>query len=376
MSDPWGPFLQVAGNPLEWARSWKESTGGKVIGHLLPDVPEELIHAAGALPLALQGAWSSISQAQAVLPGYTCSHAMGLMEMGLNGSLDFLDGLVIPYVCDTTRNLYHAWSHRFPGRPHEFLRLPKRLYHPGARVYLKGEFERLARALGKMTGKVPGQGEIRLSLGLYNRSRSLLRQAYALHRQSPSVWTAQRMSCLVGSALAAPRQEHLSWMQRLPWEVDQGGRPSGRVPVYVRGKIWDPPGILEMMDELGLVVVADEMVSGFRSIAGHAQEDGDPIDGLVSRLLSLPLYPGYHDEPSRVVQGFLQRVKQSGARGVIFLNPKFCEAAGFELPDLEKALEREKLPSLALETSARGSSVGQIRVRLEAFREMIGEDLP
>lgn len=372
--DPWSPFREVMEDPLQWARSWKERTGGKVIGHLLPDVPEEMIHAAGALPLALEGAAVPVSHAQAALPGYTCSHAMGLLEMGLKGDLDFLDGLIIPYVCDTTRNLYHTWSHRFPKSRHEFLRLPKRLNHPGARAYLKAELERFGEALGRMTGCSPSRENMNSSLALYGKSRLRLRKAYALHRERPSIWTWERVNLLMASAMKAPREEHLSWMEKLPWEIEQGRKPDGRVPVYVRGKVWDPPEILEMMDELGLVVAADEMVCGFRSLVVDF-EPGDPLEALVSRLTSLPLYPGYHEEPLRIVQGFMDRVMASGAKGVIFLNPKFCEAAGFDLPDLEKALEKEKIPSLVLETSTRGVSPAQIKVRLEAFREMIGEDL-
>ncbi|MGQ9857789.1 MAG: 2-hydroxyacyl-CoA dehydratase subunit D [Thermodesulfobacteriota bacterium] len=375
MSDVWGPFLEVARDPLGWVRSWKSRTGGKVIGHLLPDVPEEIIHAAGGLPLALEGAGVAISEAQAVLPGYTCSHAMGLVEMGLKGELDFIDGLVIPYVCDTTRNLYHTWSHRFPDRSHDFLRLPKRLEHPGVRDYLRAEFRRLASSLGRITGHTPTEEDLSLSLQTYERSRAQLRRAYHLHRKIPSLWTGERIWLLTTSAMRTPREEHLCWMEALPWDAQPPEKPDGKVPIYVRGKVWDPPVILEMMDKLGLVIVADEMLSGFRSIAGNTDESQEPLDALISRHLSLPLYPGYHREPFRIVQDFLARVKGSGARGVLFLNPKFCEASGFDLPDLQKALEKEGIPSLALETSARGGSEAQIRVRLEAFREMIGEDL-
>ncbi len=372
---PWSPFQEVMADPLQWARSWKESTGGKVIGHLLPDVPEEIIHAAGALPLALEGAGIAISQAQAALPGYTCSHAMGLLEMGLKGELDFLDGLIIPYVCDTTRNLYHTWSHRFPDRAHEFLRLPKRLDHPGARDYLRAEFERLCSSLGLMTGHMPTPEDLRLSLQLYEQSRAQLKRAYRLHRERPSIWSAERLWLLTSSAMRAPRQEHLCWMQALPWDIEPAAKPNGRVPIYVRGKVWDPPGILEMLDRLGLLIAGDEMVSGFRSIAGELEAPKEPLEALVSRHVSLPLYPGYHKEPARVVQDFLARVKVSSARGVLFLNPKFCEAAGFDLPDLQKALENNGIPSLVLETSARGVSLAQIQVRLEAFREMMTQEL-
>jgi len=77
-----------------------------------------------------------------------------------------------------------------------------------------------------------------------------------------------------------------------------------------------------------------------------------------------------------MVEGFLKRVRTSRAKGVIFLNPKFCEAAAFDTPDFQKALQAANIPSLILETSARGISLGQVRLRLEAFREMLSGDLP
>ncbi len=375
-ADPWRPFQEVMEAPLQWARMWKARTGGKVIGHLLPDVPEEILHAAGALPLALEGAPVQVSHAQAHIPSYSCAHAMGLLEMGLRGELDLLDGMVIPYVCDTTRNLFHIWSYRFPKLPSEFLRLPKRIDYPGAKEYLKAEYDRLFRAMKRVTGRNGDMKALSESIRLYNRSRARLRETYRMHQRNPDIWTGERLGLVLGSAMKAPREEHLSWMEALPWAGSGASPADGRIPIYVRGKIWDPPGILTLMDELGLKVAEDEMVTGFRVIARDAAEEGDPLEGLAARHMNTVPYPGYHVEPAETVRGFLTRVKGSGARGVLFLNPKFCEEAGFDLPDLEKGLQEAKIPRLVLETSARGVSLGQLRVRLEAFREILAGELP
>jgi benzoyl-CoA reductase subunit C len=373
-NDPWGPFRDVLEAPLEYARAWKERTGGKIVAHLLPDVPEEIIHASGALPVAIEGAGVQVSRAQAHIPGYTCSHAMGALEIGLKGDLDSVDGMIIPYVCDTTRNLFHIWSHCFPNMTNEFLRLPKRIDYPAAREYLRSEFSRLFESMCKLTG-VDTSG-LASSIALYNKSRSRLREAYANHKVQPSVWTAERMNSMLASALRAPREDHLSWMDALPWNVTSAEEASERIPVYVRGKVWDPPGILELLDQLGLVVVQDEIVTGFRSIEYDGEMNGDPLDALVNRHMSTVPYAGYHLEPQRMVQSFVQRVVDSKASGVLFLNPKFCEAAGFDTPDFQKALQENNIPSLILETSSRGVSLEQVRLRLEAFKEMIADDLP
>jgi benzoyl-CoA reductase subunit C len=376
LEDPWKPFAEIMESPIEQARAWKERTRGKVIGHLLPDVPEEIIHAAGALPLAMEGAGVTVSHAPAHLPGYTCNHAMGALETGLRGELDFLDGMVIPYVCDTTRNLAHLWSRLLPELPTEFLRLPKRLDFPGTKEYLATEFSRLRDAVAGMTGHDPGTDQLTETIELYNRSRAGLRDVYGKHLEDPALWTAKRVHLVLGSAMRSPREDHLRRLEALPWNEPASGESEERIPIYVRGKVWDPPGILDMLDGLGFSVVRDDITTGFRAIEHDAPEDGDPVAALVKRHLAAVPYTGYHVEPRDLVRRFIGRVQASRARGVLVLNPKFCEAAAFDTPDFQKALEAIEIPSLVLETSARGVSQGRIQVRLEAFREMLGDDLP
>jgi len=373
----WLPFESIsADNPWQGAVTWKQQTGGKVVGHLLPDVPEEIIHAAGALPTALWGAGVQISNAQGHIPGYTCTHAMGVLERGLRSQLDFLDGMIIPYVCDTTRNLFHIWQQCFPGIHNEFLRVPKRIDYPAARAYLRSEYARLFDSMKNLTGKDAGNDELRNSISLYNTNRSTLRRAYKKQQENPSEWTTFRVMSLFRSSLLRPVQENIDLMTKLPWDSVETGGESSQTPVYVRGKIWDPPSILDLFKTFGLVLVGDEIVTGHRMAAQDVSPDGDPLDALVDRFLRLAPYPGYHTDPQTMVQDFVDRVNKSGAQGVIFLNPKFCEAAGFDTPDFQKGLEASKIPHLVLETSARGISLEQIKVRLEAFKEILSGDLP
>lgn len=376
VEDPWSPFREVMESPLEWARTWKEKTGGKIIGHLLPDVPEEIIHAAGALPMAIEGAGVQASHALGHIPAYSCSHAMGTVEMGLRGDLDMLDGMVIPYVCDTTRNLFHIWDRLIPKMHNEFLRLPKRTDNAASKDYLRAEFTRLYESFAGLVGIDADLARLAESVKLYNASRAKLREAYARHRTCPGIWTAERVLLLLASSLRTPRDEHLAWMESLPWDEQSDSGRENAVPIYVRGKVWDPPGIAGLFDQTGFMVVEDETVTGYRLIAQDAPLNGDPMEALVQRHIATIPYTGYHVDPRKMTGDFVDRVKASQAKAVVFLNPKFCEAAAFDTPDFQKALEEASIPSLILETSARGVSTSQISLRLEAFREMIADDLP
>jgi len=375
-NEPWEPFEKMVATRWDRSRTYKQETGCKVVGHLLPDVPEELIHAAGGLPVAVWGAGVAMSHAQAHIPGYTCSHAMGALELGFRQELDFLDGMVIPYVCDTTRNMFHIWQQCFPSKKNEFLRLPKRLDYDGAGVYLRREFERLFASIKALCGVAAGPDDLSKSIALFNKGRDLLRKAYSRQKDDPMVWTQARVIHLFESWFLSPKEEHIALMEKLPWGSEEQGGSGERIPIYVRGKVWDPAAILDLFDELKFVLVQDEVVTGYRVAARDGSLDGDPIDALVDRFMKTPPYPGYHFDPERMRESFVERVKTSGAKGVIFLNPKFCEAAGFDTPDFQKGLEEKGIPSIVLETSTRGAAMEQLKVRLEAFREIISEDLP
>jgi benzoyl-CoA reductase/2-hydroxyglutaryl-CoA dehydratase subunit BcrC/BadD/HgdB len=351
-------------------------SGIDVIGHVLPDVPEEIIHSCGALSFGIQGAGAAGSRAGAVFPAFTCNHAAGALELGMSGALSFMKGIVIPYVCDTTRNLGHLWPRLVPGPKAEFLRLPKRLDFPDVKEYLRAEFTRIAAALGRTTGRPPTDEGLHDAIRLFNKTRRLLRLAYDKHGKHSDSWTMTRLHRLLCASTALPRQDLLDKLERLPFEETPAtAETRTRKQLYLKGKVWDPPYLASILDELDFVLVGDELVTGLRSIAVDASEEGDPIEALVDRHLALTTYPGFHVDARDAVRAFRDRVASTGAKAVLFVNPKFCEAAAFDTPDFRSALEKDGIPSLVLETSAGGVSPAQIRVRLEAFREMISDEL-
>jgi len=374
-SDPWLPFNEINQDPWSKIREIKTRTGKKIIGHILPDVPEELIHAAGAIPVAIAGAGITINLAQAHIPSYSCSHAMGALELQLKGLLNTLDGLIIPYVCDTTRNLYHLWRSLFPDVLCEFLRLPKKLGDPDAKQYLKEEYIRISNWLTGITGKQVHHENLLSSVSIYSESRDRLKSAYLKMQSSPIIWSAHRVILLFESAFRFPREQHLALMTLLPWDINNEDTAS-RSRIYVRGKVWDPPQITNLFDELGLTLVGDEIVTGFRSVMINPIAKGDLFQCLVDRHMSMVPYTGYYVDPQKLVEDFVGRIHACGAQGVIFLNPKFCEAAAFDTPDFVNALKKNNVPNLVLETSSRGTSISQIRLRLEAFKEILADDFP
>ena len=154
------------------------------IGYFCPFVPEELLQAAGAIPIRLMDIPVKISHAQAHLPAYCCHLVKSSLENYLRGELDFLEGIVFCQSCDTMKGLADIWA--IEGRlSFQFnLMVPTRLNSPLARDYFKTEVEGLKAALEKKLGNISAES-LQEAIRLYNRIRDQLRTLYARKRQDP-----------------------------------------------------------------------------------------------------------------------------------------------------------------------------------------------
>ena len=66
--------------------------------------PEELVYAAGMVPFGMWGSnRKTISQAKEYCATFYCTIAQLDLEMLLDGTMDLLDGIITPAICDTLR---------------------------------------------------------------------------------------------------------------------------------------------------------------------------------------------------------------------------------------------------------------------------------
>ena len=86
-----------------------KSRGGKVIGWLCTYVPEEIILAAGALPIRIIGYSheANLDDANAHFYINNCTFSRSCLQLGLEGQYDFLDGVVGGSTCDGILTLTH-----------------------------------------------------------------------------------------------------------------------------------------------------------------------------------------------------------------------------------------------------------------------------
>ena len=372
----------------------------RAMGYFCTYVPEELIHAAGFVPVRIRSSGETPSLADAHLQSYTCALCRSALDQALRGDLSFLQGVVFAHTCDTLQALADIWRMSFQGNHKrsplpdlyvETVVQPVNLASPNARPYLIAELQRFRRSLEEFTGQEISDQAIRASIESYNEKRRLLAQLYDLRDRL----TASELSAATSAGFIMPVEEYnpllaelvellaeegviippslpepaLSLPKGRGWgRVDpQKPRPAGLILV---GAVLDDPAILTLIEELGARIVGDDLCTGSRYFAQPVEAEGDPIAALADRYLHrLPCPAKYH--PDHQPGGHLLKlVNDTKADGVVFVLPKFCDPHAFDYAMVKEKLDDAAVPHLRLEME-HASALDQWRTRLQAFFEMI-----
>ena len=341
------------------------------IGFFCPFVPEELIHAAGALPFRLMGTPIKMSHVQAHLPPNCCHLVKSSLESLLQGELPFLKGIVFSHTCDVMQGLADIWA--LQGRiPLQFnLMMPSRLDSELPRTFLKAEIDRFKKFLESNVGGITPQS-LKASIHLFNEIRRKLQEIYNHRPKWPTQISGSDFARMIRAGYLMDRQRYLQLLddllKALPEKTGEGGN---LVPVFLAGNMTHSDSYFSLIEEAGAIIVQDDLCSGMRFLRLMVPEDVDPIEGLTDRYLTSFLCPTKYKGIHAHAETLLAEVQKSGAEGVIFLLYKYCETHFFDYPDLKQALESKGIPTLLLEVEDPSYSIEQLKIRVQAFVEML-----
>jgi len=101
--EEWIKIKAAADDPYAYAHALKQNRKKPLVGYFCSYAPEELIHAAGAVPFRIFGTRQNISLADAHLQSYCCSLVRGGLEDALKGSCLFLTARSFPILAILSR---------------------------------------------------------------------------------------------------------------------------------------------------------------------------------------------------------------------------------------------------------------------------------
>ena len=351
------------------AKRWREA-GGRIVGHFQVYFPEEIAHAGGVLPFKIRGAPIEPTHSDSRFGSYLCSIIKTSLELALSKRVE-LDLFVTHPICDAARNLAAVWGRNF-SYPCQILYLPQNASSPSAAEYLRGEYDRLRREIESIAGRSIVEDDLKRSIGVFNLNRALLRELYALKRETPWLVAAHEAYTLLAIGGLIPRDEHNDLLTAvLPMLRARGLRAQDRIRVVFEGGFCEQPPY-DLIRAIGrsCYVVDDDFLVGMRWIVNDVPLAGDALQALAEAYLDRSTYsPVQHDPRKPKEKMLLERIEQSGARAAIVAAAKMCEPGLEEQVCYVQALDAAKVPFFVTEFEENMTSFDQLEIQLETFVE-------
>ncbi|KPK30028.1 MAG: hypothetical protein AMK69_04660 [Nitrospira bacterium SG8_3] len=344
-------------------------------GWLCSYTPVEILVAAGSIPTRLDAGDLFLSETNPHIYQLMCPYVRAVFGAAQKESFDPLDGVVFMKCCDAMLRLYDLWKAHLPNQKAYILPLPK-IQSREAREYFADAIRRFSDSLGGDLGVSITEDALRKAVSDVNKLRSAVQRLYRLRLEKPGSMAYSRLRLLIRQWLSGSPAQALREVEKELKDLE--GKPAAPSPpsarVLVASSTLDQLQIIEMIERAGMTVVADDHCSGLRHFDGLVREEGDLFLNLADRYLMRWPCSRMQSDPSHFERA-IDEVDGSGAEGVIYVALKYCDHSGFDAPRIQAQLKEKEIPMLYIENDYTVSGLGQLKVRIEAFAEMLREEL-
>ena len=328
-------------------------TGGRVVGELGSDVPDELVIAAGMLPVRIYAdRESSLVEADKYLEFSFDPVIRAQFEKLLDGTYDNeIDFLAISNSTDVIIRLYlylREIKREEPDKPIPPLDFidwlfTRKLMHQTRNEQTVSLFR---QTLEKWAGREITDGEIESAAKICNRDRAALRKIMALRRADKPRVSGCEALVITGSAFFMDREEHARLTELVAKEAQSWPEIEG-VRVFMTGSAQESTDLYELIERSGGVVVGEDHDWGDRFFDRDYNTEYSPIRAIVDRYM-LREYSSKKAFVSQRVEALDEAVNASKAGAVLFYINAYEEAASWDYPSQKKSLETRGIKTCAM----------------------------
>jgi len=338
---------------------------GRRVAAVLPyHYPRALLAAYGFHPVELWGPpHVPRDRGSRHFPAYTCDIVVRATSFLLQGGLDGVDAILVPHTCDALQGMGSVLGDFLRPRPAVLTLYLPRGQRPEDRAFLADELRRLGAALAELSGAEPDAAAWGEAFAAEASADAALA---SLYERRPHLAVSDReFYTAVRAREYLPAEDFTALADSLP-----AGHPPVGVPLLLSGIVPEPPSLFDHLAAVGARVVADDLACGARRLYPQAT-DGDPYERLADRLLGSPPDPTRGSPIAERATHLRHRMEESGARGLVIYDVKFCEPELFDVPRLRAHLAEAGYPLLHVEVELGEDLSQQSLTRLEAFVETL-----
>jgi bcr-type benzoyl-CoA reductase subunit C len=365
------PFHEVVNNVSKTISEYKKRRDRPIIGVMPAYFPMELIEAAGGYPVQLWGNNLPLEQSDAQLQSYCCSVARSILELEQRGIAEMVEAYAFTSLCDTLINLREIYRRIFT-KPTLELSIPITRTLEARHNYLKSVVKSVTNGLEEITGKKMTPDSLAQAARLYGRTRKLQRRLYQIRHDRPGLIRNHDFYTAIKAGFFLPADVYSTMLEALLEQLEKlDGNGSSGPRLLLSGMVFDPLEIYKIFDETGAWIIDDDFANGWRTVSKKELKTEDLVDGITEFLFNpAPCCCIYNPDNDRHPY-LLNKVKESGADGVLFWYIKFCEPDAFDRPQLMAKLKDAGFPVAFIDLELTMTNFNALKTRINAFCEIL-----
>lgn len=367
-----------ADQQLKLKAAWQK--GKKVCGIYCAFAPRELIRAAGAIPVSLCGTKQDpIPEAEKVLPRNLCPLIKSSYGHAITWSCpyyNFSHFLIGETTCDGKTKMFELLARE---KPIYVIDLPKKVDNQTALTYWLIQIRKVKEFIEEQTGSTITQDSLREAIHIQNTERILLKRLAYLCRGPHVPITGLDMNSVVNArGFCVDQREYIkdlkALVDKLEVTVNKGksvcSKDAPRILLTGCPIGKGSEKVLRAIEECGGIVVCQEACSGIKTFDDLVDEDKDPLKAIAERYLKIGC--SCISPNTRRIELLDRLVKEFSVDGVVDLTWQACHTYNVESFIIRDYLnKRYRMPFLHIETDYSESDTQQIRVRVQAFLEIL-----
>ncbi len=371
-------FREITEKPQDYAQSLKEK-GRLLAGYMCTHVPEEILYAAGIVPVRILSPHVSQAMTRSYIHETYCSFSHDCAYQGLQHNYDFLDLIVTSSSCIHMSEAFNVWV-RFAGFQEKsfLIPYPHIIETKPAGKFLAESFGEFKQFVEKLSKKEITDDDLEGAIKIYNENRRLLKRLWEFLRRDQPPITGSEVATATLASQVMDKQECNQMLEQLTQSLEgEAGKTPPGVRLMVTGGACDDLGIFDLMEHLDYranLIFIDSCTAARYFWFEVPENRPDKLQALIEGYLGRIPCPAKDNVPGtgekkrfRFVQQFIEDFKPDG---VVFLYQRFCSPQPMDIVALKPIVEKLGIPSTELELDTT-VPITQFRTQLEALAEII-----
>ena len=361
----------IAANPRTMLDKYL-AEGKKVIGCFPIYSAEELVHAAGMIPMGIWGGQVNPSAAGQYVPIFICSIMRSCLEFGMLNKYKGISAVIMPILCDTFRGMSGAWRVGVKDIPLIGLVQPQNREIAGAREFLAAEYDAVRNKLAEIAGHPIEDSAITASIEVYNAHSAIMREFAEAANEHLDIVTPNIRHAVMKSAQFMEKSAHTSIVGKIIAELKllPVHQWTGK-KIILTGITAEPGDLLAVFSENKIAVVGDDLAQESRQYRTDIPAGGSPLERLAQQWLDRKACSTVHEVNNTRGDLLVDMAKKYRADGVVVCLMSFCDVEEYEYPMLAKKMEEAGVPTLCLAIDQSTGDSGQSRTKIQSFVEMM-----